>query len=403
MAFSSISHLHEGIHHNQDICHGNNMFMRVRCASSDYCNLSRRTDLLRFKTMHKKLLCLIALTFAVVASLSAAERTWDFSEMPLNQPPKGCFSTVGGEGKPGEWKVITDELPLPFQPLSSNAPKTAPKAVVAQLARDYTDEHFPMLILGDDTYGDFTFKTKFKIADGLTEQMAGIAFRMQDEQNYYYVRASAMGSNFTFYTVVKGQRSRPIGRDMNFEKGVWHDLSIECSGATIRIVLDGNTNSFPVMNDPTFSAGKIAFWAKSDSISYFTDTKITYTPREPFAQLMVRDVMKEYPRLLGLKILTIPPKEKAVRLIASNDEKEIGTPGDKTDADVIDRGVNFFRRGKGEVYVTMPLRDRNGDAVAAVRFVMKGFPGETEDNALVRAMPMLKKMQTRAAAVDSLY
>ena len=47
--------------------------------------------------------------------------------------------------------------------------------------------------------------------------------------------------------------------------------------------------------------------------------------------------------------------------------------------------------------------DRNGDTVAAVRFVMKGFPGETEQNALVRATPMLKKMQTRATAVDSLY
>ena len=51
----------------------------------------------------------------------------------------------------------------------------------------------------------------------------------------------------------------------------------------------------------------------------------------------------------------------------------------------------------------MPLRDRNGDAVAAVRFVMKSFRGQTEESALVRAMPILKSMQLRASAVDSIY
>jgi hypothetical protein len=51
----------------------------------------------------------------------------------------------------------------------------------------------------------------------------------------------------------------------------------------------------------------------------------------------------------------------------------------------------------------MPLRDRNGDTVAAVRFVMKSFPGQTEENAVLRAMPILKSMQLRASSVDSLY
>jgi hypothetical protein len=51
----------------------------------------------------------------------------------------------------------------------------------------------------------------------------------------------------------------------------------------------------------------------------------------------------------------------------------------------------------------MPLRDRNGEPVAAVRFVMKSFKGQTEENALVRALPVLQDMQRRAAAVDSIY
>jgi hypothetical protein len=111
---------------------------------------------------------------------------------------------------------------------------------------------------------------------------------------------------------------------------------------------------------------------------------------------------KQYPRLLGVKVFMAPPPEAKPRMVASNDEKEIGQSGEKTDADVMDRGVNYCRREKEVVSVTMPLRDRNGDIVAAVRLMMKSFPGQTEENAVVRAMPIVKEMQQRASSVNSL-
>jgi hypothetical protein len=333
--------------------------------------------------------------------LSAAELQFDFSRMPTNQLPTNCFSTVGGTGKPGTWKVLMDSLPLPMAPLNPNVSTTAPKAVVGQVAWDSTDEHFPMLVLGTNTYGDFTFTTRFKIVDGLTEQMAGVAFRMQDEKNYYYVRASVLGKSFNFYRVSNGVRSPAIGNEVHFERGVWHQLTIECAGPIIHILLDG-AEALPEMKDLTFSAGKIALWTKSDSISYFTDTRVTYKPRETFAQTMVRDLMKEYPHLVAIKVAMVPPKTTEARLVASTDEKEIGEPGEKTDVSVINEGQNYFRKDKEIVYVTMPLRDRNGDVIAAVQFVMKSFRGQTEENALVRAMPILKAMQLRASAVDGI-
>jgi hypothetical protein len=349
--------------------------------------------------MHRQILWLGCLLLA--SPLWADECQFDFSQMPTNQPPVGCFSTVGGNGKPGTWKVLMDSMPLALAPLSPNAAATAPKAVVGQVAWDPADEHFPMLVLGTNTYGDFTFTTRFKMVDGLREQMAGVAFRMQDEKNYYYVRASVLGKSFYFYKVANGVRSAPIGNEVHFERGVWHQLTVQCAGPKIHILLDGE-DQMTEMTDPTYSSGKIALWTKSDSISYFTDTRITYKPREPFAQTIVRDVMKEYPNLLGLKVSMVPPKAKEARLVASNDEKEIGQPGENTDLAVINKGQNYFRKEKEIVYVTMPLRDRNGDAVAAVHFVMKSFRGQTEENALVRAMPILKSMQLRASAVDSI-
>jgi hypothetical protein len=297
-----------------------------------------------------------------------------------------------------------DDVPLPPTPFSPNAPGSAPKSVVAQLAWDATDNHYPLLVLGTNFYGDFTFTTRFKIVDGLTEQVAGVAFRMQDEQNYFFIRANAIQNNFYFYRVFKGALSTPIGNNMKFERGVWHELTVNCDGPKIHILLDGR-EALPMLTDPTFAAGKIAFITKSDSISYFTDTRLTYTPREPFAQLMVRDAMKENKRLLGLKIFVNAPQSPNIRLIASNDESEIGRPGEKLDADVINHGVNYTSWDKVNeiVYVTMPLRDRNGDTVASVRLVMKSFKGQTEDNALVRATPIMQKLQARASSVDRLY
>jgi hypothetical protein len=295
-----------------------------------------------------------------------------------------------------------DEMPVALQPALAGGIKTAPHTAVAQLAPDLIDEHFPMLILGTNTYDDFKFTTRFKIMDGIMEQMAGVAFRMQDEKNYYYVRASALGNTFYFYRVFKGERAQPTGRPMKISPRTWHELSVECKGPLIHIWLDGE--SIWEIKDLTFSSGKIALWTKSDSISYFTDTHVTYTAREPFVQRLVRETVQENPRLLDLQVLTVPAGGGESRVIASKNVGEIGQPGEKTDSDCIARGVNYYRKNKNAVYVTMPLRDRNGESVAAIRLVMKSESLiQTQENALIRAMPIVKAMQLRAATVEQLY
>jgi Domain of Unknown Function (DUF1080) len=257
--------------------------------------------------------------------------------------------------------------------------------------------------LGKDKYTDFTLKTKFKIVDGVTEQMAGIAFHIQDEKNFFVARASVLGSNFLFYKVEKGVRGQMVGSKMEIKKGVWHELTIECNGAETRIMLDGK-NAMPSdigVNDATFLSGKIAYYTKSDSISYFTDTRITYVPKEPFAQRMVKDAMKEYPRLLGIQVYA-SPRAKETQIIASSDEQDIGKAGGKNEADVIANGTPYYDKEKEMVSVMLPLRDRNGDVEAAVRIRMKSFPGQTEENVFVRATPIIKAMQDQAVTVNSL-
>ncbi len=332
---------------------------------------------------------------------AGAERKFDFSQFPLDQAPRGFRSAVTGQGKPGDWRTILDETPPTLATLTPKGHAITARAVLAQLAQDPTDEHFPVLIFEEETFGDFTLTTRFKTVKGVMEQMAGLAFRIQDETNYYVVRASSLGSTFRFYKVVNGQRGPPIGPEVPIASGVWHDLSIECKGNQIRCWLDSK-EWIPPMRDSSFHQGKIGFWTKSDSVSYFADTKIVYAPLEVPAQALVREMVKQYPRLLGLKIYVPGEGQQTTRLIASKDAEGIGQPGGKTEQEVIRHGTTYYEKTKKWVSVIMPLYDRNGEPIAAARVVMTTFVGQTEQNAVVRAAPIVKEMQGRIRSLQDL-
>ena len=331
----------------------------------------------------------------------AAEITFDFRQDKVNEQPHGFRSMVAGTGPAGEWKIIEDEVPSLLAPLSPNAPRGNKSPVLAQVSRDRTDERFPMLVYEQETFGDFTLTTRFKLVDGAVEQMAGIAFRIQDERNFYYIRASALGNTFYFFKIVNGQRSAPVGNKIEIKKGVWHTMAVECKGTRIQAQMDGK-EVIPALDDKSFTSGRIGFWTKSDSVSYFGDTTIVYRPNEILAQTLVKDAVKKYPRLQGLKIFAPSEDSGALRVIASLDAAEVGQAAPQEVAKVLAERGYYYGKGGGEVMLTLPLHDSNGEKVAAVRVVMKSFLGQTEKNALARAMPVVQSMETRILTLKDL-
>jgi hypothetical protein len=337
----------------------------------------------------------------LITDAAAAERKFEFSDLLENKTPPGFRSTVTGSGKPGDWRIIMDDVPPLLPPLATGSHFQTKQPVLAQLAEDRTDEHFPLLIYDEETFRDFTLTTRFKTVSGVTEQMAGIAFRLQDETNYYVVRASSLGNTFRFYKVVNGQRGPIIGPEIQIPSGVWHEMSIDCKGNQIRVQLNGK-EVIPPLTDSSFSGGKIGFWVKSDSISYFADTRIVYTPQDIPAQVMVREVLKRYPKLVALKIFIRGKEPGTTRLIASKNESEVGQAGEKTEQKVLENSGTYYGKGKDIVIVTMPLRDRNGETIAAVRVTMKSFPGQTEENAVLRGAAVVKHLQERTSTLQEL-
>jgi hypothetical protein len=334
--------------------------------------------------------------------LRGAELYFDFANDKVGQVPAGFQSALAGQGTPGDWRVALEEVPATLAPFTPQAAaNTGRRPVLAQLSRDPADERFPILYYTRETFGDFSLTTRFKLVEGAKEQMAGIVFRYVDERNFYYIRASGLGNTFNFFKVINGQRSAPIGNKVEIARGVWHEMAIECQGTRIRARLNGR-EVWPELDDKSLSAGHLGFWTKSDSVSYFADTKIVYKPRETLAQILVRETVQKYPRLLGVKIYAPLTNDTQMRTIASSEQAEMGQPApDEATRVLAERGF-FYGKGEGVVSLTLPLHDSNGDKVAAVRVVMKSFLGQTEKNAVVRATPIVKGMEARIRSLNDL-
>jgi Domain of Unknown Function (DUF1080). len=335
----------------------------------------------------------VVMTALLVTSASAAEKIISFKDVPVGATPAEFKSLVLGFGKPGDWKVESVEETGP-------AGTTTEKRVLTQTAREPLANRFPIL-LHDEVFSDFRLETKFKITGGALEQSAGMVFRFQNESNYYVIRADALGNSFRCYKVENGDPRQPYGPAMKISANEWHTLVIQCEGTRILCAIDGQ-DAVKLIDNSARRTGRVGFWTKSDTAAQFSDVRFTYTPHQPLAQALVRDALEQYPRVLDLAIFASRNTGETPVAIAAKNSKDLGEIGTKTEEDVIVSGKTYYGKGKEWVVVTMPLRDRNGDPIAAVRLRLRSFPGQTEDNAIVRAMPIVKGMQPRVQSLEEL-
>jgi hypothetical protein len=360
-----------------------------------------------------KTLLLTAGWILFAASVGAGERRFDFNEVRQGELPPGFRSSIIGRGSPADWKIITADVTPIVAPLSPKSAVVTKRPVLAQLSTDKSDTRAPLLILDNEQFTDFTFTTRFRIVSGEVEQMAGIAFRLQDERNYYYVRANAKNQNVAFFRYVEGELIGPISAPTKVNRDEWNELTVECRGTKLRALLnerevlpwtEPNLVPFPDGSSKgVFPRGKVAFWTKADSVVHFADARMTYAAHEPFAQTLVADTLKSNPRLVALRIFGLATNASGTRIIGSSDPNEIGQPGEKLERDCIEKGGVYFGKGKDVALVTMPLHDRNGETVGAVRVSMTTFFGQTENNAIARALPIVKSIEARIGSATELY
>jgi len=332
--------------------------------------------------------------------MAGAELQFNFGDLAASGGLTNFHAEVLGTGHSADWRILPNEAPSGFAPLPGSSNSLSGGSVLAQVNQDPTDEHFPMYIYDADKYRNFRFSSQFKIVKGFMEQMAGLVFRFQNTSNFYIVRVSAMGKNIKFYKVVDGNRSVPIGVGCDVAPGTWHDLAVQCEGNQITIWLDHKL-AMPPLGDNTFTEGKIGFWTKSDSVTYFANAGLNYTPIVPAAQTLINNVMTQEPRILNVQIYTLETNN-TTSVLAGKVPSERGKPGTDAELAAIQDGTVSYAHTKEGAYITLPLHDRNGEFIAAVRLKLATFFGETQNHAITRAETILRMMEQAGLSANDL-
>lgn len=348
----------------------------------------------------------------------------EWTDSSIGEAPKGFRSAkTGVEGKIGDWKILENKTPEAiFYREDPSELRLRDGRMIQQTSFSAQPDRFPLLLLEDKSFGDFKLVTRFQINGGGLEQMAGVAFRAQDDNNYYVVRASALSSNLSFYRFIDGYPTQPVlTAEAEFEKDQWYTLAIETNGPQISIRLDGK-NILPLITDTTFTQGKIGFWTKADSISSFAETWISFKPEFNRFEGALNWILKENRNVKDARILALPNSQSRYQIQkqleasgtdsdqelksisdllsvkASTNTEEIGQSATEFEKRCLDENSPFTaKKNKPKRWVFLvPLHDNNGETFAVMRVEMNRGFGISKRVSLAQALKIGKEIEKKS-------
>jgi hypothetical protein len=187
---------------------------------------------------------------------------------PPSEPMVWSFDDLGEGTLPDGAQVLSEPR---FGGWAVRSEADAPTATNA-LCQTGMGE-FPTIALSDAVLGDLAMSTQFKPVSGMVDQAAGLIFRIQDEGNYYILRANALENNVNLYKYASGRRSLMNGRTATVPNRQWQELSVQVAGNHFVGFLNGQ----PVVEafDDAYAAGRVGLWTKADSVTCFDDVWVT--------------------------------------------------------------------------------------------------------------------------------
>ena len=215
------------------------------------------------------------------------------------------------------------------------------------------------------------------------------------------MRASSLGHNVRFYKFVEGQRSSPLGPELPIEKGRWYELGIKAEANRIRILLDGK-EIMPELTDNSHISGQIGLFTKSDSVSYFSDLRLTYKPLESLAASLARTLLEKQPRLLDVEILGKEIGNLELHVMGAKNSQSLGRLANDVEKMVFTKDHANYHRTMVAGVVIQPLHDRNGEVIGLAKFTLKPYPGQLEDAMITKTIPWVKEMDLRIGASKDL-
>ena len=174
----------------------------------------------------------------------------DFEPFAVGSVPEGWVVING------TWKVGDDTHP------------TNPTKVLRQSA---TNIPFPLIEKTDaGNYTDVETKVEFNVLSGTLAQAGGIAFRIEDADNYYVARANGNEANWAIFHTINGNREKIGEAVAPTGLNTWLNLRVQAKGDLITLFAN-NTKVLTVTetNPAAPKSGYLGLWTKDDSIVLF--------------------------------------------------------------------------------------------------------------------------------------
>ena len=121
-----------------------------------------------------------------------------------------------------------------------------------------------------------TFRARFKLVSGESDQTAGLVFDLEPNGEYLYARYNTKDGNLALWRFVKGNREVIAHGEQHVQLplNVWHELSVTIAGT--RLSVEANNGKIRFEHPlPEPVDGRIGFWTKRDSVTLFKDVRIT--------------------------------------------------------------------------------------------------------------------------------
>jgi hypothetical protein len=204
-------------------------------------------------------------SFSLVAS-SANVITFDHDS--LGKTPPGWTVAMTNPGGAGRWEVIRDP----------SAP--TPPYVLAQVSSD--PHNVPLAILDRVSMRDGDISVRLKPVSGRQDQAGGLVFRYRDENNYYTVRANAVGDGVSLFKVENGRpvpitpRGMPASSFLvkhDIKPNTWQILKISFRGNQFQVYVN-HRRLFRAQDSTYMGAGKVGLCTVADSVTYFDDFRV---------------------------------------------------------------------------------------------------------------------------------
>jgi len=177
---------------------------------------------------------------------------------------------------PPHWSVMSSDARIPSRWVVK-ADRTAPSRpnVLAQEAPLHGRRDYSVALFDDGYCKDADLSVDLKIMSGKIEQTAGLVWRFQDDENYYFAMASVDHDSVGVFKKVNrtvsvlGHASVPH-RIADHE---WNLLKVRFRGPHVTLFF-GHRKLIETEDNALDKPGKSGVWTRGDTIAYFDNFRV---------------------------------------------------------------------------------------------------------------------------------